>query len=56
MVIGEDVEQAKEGAAKLAEAGCEAVAVDGDLGDWTSEDFPIQPAPDPDEDTELGLK
>jgi len=56
MVIGEDAEQAKEAAAKLAEAGYEAVAVDGDMGDWTSENFPIQPTQDPDEDTELGLK
>jgi phage shock protein E len=56
IVIGEGAEQAKEAAAKLAEAGYEAVAVDGDMGDWTSENFPIQPTPDPDEDTELGLK
>jgi phage shock protein E len=56
IVIGEDAEQAKEAAAKLTEAGYEAVAVDGDMGDWLSEDFQIQPTPDPDEDTELGLK
>jgi phage shock protein E len=56
IVIGEDAGQAKEAAAKLAEAGYAAVAVDGDMGDWTSENFPIQPTPDPDEDTELGLK
>jgi phage shock protein E len=56
MVIGESSKQAKEAASKLADAGYEAVAVDGDMGDWTSEDFPIQPTADPDEDTELGLK
>jgi phage shock protein E len=56
IVIGEDAKQAKEAASKLADAGYEAVAVDGDMGDWTSEKFPIQPTSDPDEDTELGLK
>ena len=56
MVIGESSKQAKEAASKLADAGYEAVAVDGDMGDWTSENYPIQPTPDPDEDTELGLK
>jgi len=39
----------------VASAGRETV-VDGDMDDWTSENFPIQPTPDPDEDTELGLK
>jgi phage shock protein E len=55
MVIGEDAEQAKEAASKLSEAGYETVAVEGDMSDWVSEDFQIQPSPDPDEDTELGL-
>ena len=54
MVIGEDAGQAKEAASKLADAGYEAVAVDGDMSDWLDEDFQIQPSPDPDEDTELG--
>jgi rhodanese-related sulfurtransferase len=56
MVIGEDAEDAKRAAARLSEAGYEAVAVDGDMDDWRSKNFPIQPTPDPDEDTELGLK
>jgi phage shock protein E len=56
IVIGESAKQAKEAASKLAEAGYDAVAVEGDMGDWTSEDYSIQPTPDPDEDTELGLK
>jgi thiosulfate sulfurtransferase len=55
IVIGEDAGQAREAASKLAEAGYEAVALAGDMGDWTSENFQIQPTPDPDEDTELGL-
>src|SRR5215204_2670612 len=56
IVIGEDADQAKRAAAKLADAGYEAVAVAGDMGDWLSEKFQIQPTRDPDEDTELGLK
>ena len=56
MVIGENAKQAKEAASKLADAGYDAVAVDGDMSDWVGEDFPIQPTGDPDEDTELGLK
>jgi phage shock protein E len=56
IVIGEDAGQAKEAASKLSDGGYDAVAVEGDMGDWTSEDYPIQPTPDPDEDTELGLK
>jgi hypothetical protein len=46
---------ASAGTETVAAAGCEAVAVDGDMGDWTSENLPIHPTPDPDEDTELGL-
>jgi phage shock protein E len=56
MVIGEDAEQARSAASKLSDAGYEAVAVEGDMKEWISEDFQIQPSPDPDEDTELGLK
>ena len=53
MVIGENAKQAKQAAEKLTEAGYDAVAVGGDMGDWAS-DFRIQPTEDPDEDTELG--
>jgi hypothetical protein len=38
-----------------ARTGYEAVAVDGDMDDWISEDFQIQPTRDPDKETELGL-
>jgi phage shock protein E len=55
LVIGEDTDEAKEGASKLADAGYETVAVEGGMDDWNSEGFPIQPTEDPDEDTELGL-
>jgi rhodanese-related sulfurtransferase len=55
LVIAEDGKAAEEAASQLGERGYDAAAVDGDMGDWVSEDFPIQPTPDPDEDTELGL-
>jgi thiosulfate sulfurtransferase len=54
IVIGEDTEQAKQGASNLSDAGYEAVAVDGDMSDWLDENFQIQPSPDPDGDTEIG--
>jgi rhodanese-related sulfurtransferase len=55
MVIAKDGKLALRAAKDLRESGYDAVAVDGGMGDWVSEDFPIQPSPDPDEDTELGL-
>jgi rhodanese-related sulfurtransferase len=54
MVIGKDGKAAEEAASRLAEQGYDAVAVDGGMDDWVSEDFRIQPTGDPDEDTELG--
>jgi phage shock protein E len=56
LVIAEDGKAAEEAAGKLAEQGYKAAAIDGGMGDWVSEDFPIQPTNDPDEDTEIGLK
>jgi phage shock protein E len=55
MVIARDGKLAVRAAKDLRESGYDAVAVDGSMGDWVSEDFPIQPTPDPDQDTELGL-
>jgi phage shock protein E len=55
MVIASDGKEAAKAASKLADQGYDAVAVDGDMDDWTDEDFKIQPTVDPDEDTELGL-
>jgi rhodanese-related sulfurtransferase len=55
MVIAQDGKRAAEAAGRLSDQGYDAVAVDGGMDDWVSEDFQIQPTPDPDEDTELGL-
>ena len=55
LVIAKDGKLAVRAATKLAEQGYNAAAVDGGMDDWVSEDFPIQPTADPDEDTELGL-
>jgi rhodanese-related sulfurtransferase len=54
MVIADDPKSAAQAAAKLSEQGYDAVAVDGDMGDWASEDFNVQPTDDPDDETELG--
>ena len=56
LVIADDGKVAVDAASKLSDQGYDAVAVEGGMGDWVSEDFPIQPTADPDEDTELGLK
>jgi phage shock protein E len=55
MVIAKDGKLAARAAADLADQGYDAVTVDGDMKEWISEDFQIQPTPDPDEDTELGM-
>ena len=56
LVIAKDGKLAVRAAKDLSEQGYDAVAVEGGMDDWLSEDFPIQPTDDPDEDTELGLK
>jgi rhodanese-related sulfurtransferase len=55
MVIVKDGRIAVRAAKDLRQSGYDAVAVEGGMGDWLSEDFPIQPTADPDKDTELGL-
>ena len=55
VVIAKDGRQAAEAATSLCDQGYDAVAVDGDMEDWISKGFMLQPTPDPDEDTELGL-
>jgi rhodanese-related sulfurtransferase len=55
MVIAKNGRMAVRAAKGLNERGYDAVAVDGGMGDWVSEDFNVQPTVDPDEDTELGL-
>jgi len=54
VVIAEDGEMAARAAGKLSDHGYEALALDGGMDDWTSEDFNIQPTADPDKDSELG--
>jgi thiosulfate sulfurtransferase len=54
MVIADDGKSAAKAAEKLSDQGYDAVAVDGGMDDWTSENFNVQPTEDPDEDTELG--
>jgi rhodanese-related sulfurtransferase len=55
LVIADNGKLAVRAATELAERGYNAAAVDGDMGDWVSEGYSIQPTEDPDEDTELGL-
>jgi rhodanese-related sulfurtransferase len=55
VVFAKDGQMAVRAAGRLSEDGYDAVAVDGGMDDWISEDFNLQPTPDPDEDTELGL-
>ena len=54
IVIAESGKQAAKAASELGERGYDAVALDGDMDDWVSEDFNTQPSSDPDEETELG--
>jgi rhodanese-related sulfurtransferase len=56
LVIARDDKLATSAANDLSQRGYDAVAVDGGMDDWVSENYPIQPTDDPDEDTELGLK
>ena len=55
VVIAEDGKEAASAAKDLSETGYDAVAMDGGMKDWLSENYPIQPTDDPDEETELGL-
>ena len=54
IVIADSGKKAVKAASALGEAGYDAVAADGDMDDWASEDFRTQPSADPDEETELG--
>jgi phage shock protein E len=54
MVIAENGKMAARAAEQLGDEGYDAVAVDGDMGDWVSEGFNVQPTEDPDPETELG--
>jgi len=54
VVIAKDGHLAARAATRLSDQGYDAVAVDGDMDDWISEGFNVQPTVDPDEDTALG--
>jgi rhodanese-related sulfurtransferase len=54
IVFDDDDKGAREVAEKLRERGIDAVAAEGGIDSWISEDFNVQPTADPDEDTELG--
>jgi rhodanese-related sulfurtransferase len=52
-VFAEDDDAAADAAGVLRDRGFDAVAVKGGMDAWTSEDFNVQPSPDPDEDAEI---
>jgi rhodanese-related sulfurtransferase len=54
IVIADDGELAAKAATRLSDQGYDAVAAEGGMDAWISEDFNVQPTDDPDEDTELG--
>jgi thiosulfate sulfurtransferase len=54
IVIAEDGTAAAKAASRLSDQGYDAVAADGGMDAWISEDFNVQPTDDPHEDTELG--
>jgi rhodanese-related sulfurtransferase len=54
VVIASDGKRAARAATDLSKRGYDAVAVDGSMDDWVSENFNVQPTGDPSEDTELG--
>jgi thiosulfate sulfurtransferase len=54
IVIAEDENSAAKAASRLSDQGYDAVAADGGMDAWISQDFNVQPTDDPDEDTELG--
>jgi rhodanese-related sulfurtransferase len=54
MVIAKKGRLAAKAAGRLSEQGYDAIAVDGGMDEWISEDFNVQPTEDPDEETELG--
>jgi rhodanese-related sulfurtransferase len=53
IIAAEDEEQAARAAGALREAGREAVVLEGGMDSWRSEDQPMQPSRDPEEDTPI---
>ena len=50
IIAAEDQQRAAEAASKLRDSGHDAVALEGGMDSWRSEDHPMQPSTDPDED------
>lgn len=53
IVICEEGEQSAEVAEKLRSDGRDAVAMEGGMDKWRSDDLPMQPSRDPDEDSPI---
>jgi hydroxyacylglutathione hydrolase len=53
IIADEDGEKAAQAAATLRDAGHDAVALDGGMDAWRSDDHPMQPSTDPDEDSPI---
>ena len=53
IVVCEDGEQSAEVAEKLRSDDREAVALEGGMDKWRSDDLPMQPSRDPDEDSPI---
>jgi rhodanese-related sulfurtransferase len=53
IVIARDGKLAVRAASALLDRGFDAVAFDGGMDHWISEDFNVQPTADPDDDAEL---
>jgi rhodanese-related sulfurtransferase len=56
IVFAEDDEGAREAVETLRDRGLDAVAAEGGIDKWLSEDFNVQPSGDPDSDTEIGAE
>ncbi|HKG35777.1 MAG TPA: rhodanese-like domain-containing protein [Solirubrobacterales bacterium] len=50
IIAAEDQQRAADAASKLRDSGHDAVALEGGMDAWRSEDHPMQPSTDPDED------
>jgi rhodanese-related sulfurtransferase len=53
IIADEDGQRAADAASNLREAGHDAVALDGGMDSWRSEDLPLQPSTDPDDESPI---
>jgi rhodanese-related sulfurtransferase len=53
IVVCEEGDQSAKVAEKLRSDGRDAVALEGGMSQWRSDDYPMQPSRDPDEDTPI---